>query len=180
MQPSAHGPLRIERDEEWMRLALDLAVEAGQAGEVPIGAVVASGERILGRGRNASISLADPTAHAEIQALRQAGARTGNYRLTGATLYVTVEPCLMCLGALLHARIGRLVYGAADPKTGATGRLEQLRATGADLNHGFETASGVLGTEASKLLQGFFQERRHGPGPGSGEPIGCGEVPKWS
>jgi len=147
-----------------MRAALELARQARHRGEVPVGAVVVLGERTVGRGSNSPIAHHDPTAHAEILALREAAARVGNYRLTGATLYCTVEPCLMCLGAMLHARIGRLVYGAADPKVGAARMLTALDGFGAELNHGFEIREGVLADEASALLLDFFRERRAEPG----------------
>ena len=153
-----------DHDTGFMRSALELAEQARESGEVPVGAVVVVGNETVGRGRNSPIALRDPTAHAEILALREAGARTGNYRLSGATLYSTVEPCLMCLGAMLHARIGRLVYGAADPKVGATVLLDSLGSLGADVNHGFEVRGGVLADEASKLLLDFFRERRDEPG----------------
>ena len=147
-----------------MRSALELAARARSRGEVPVGAVVVLGDETIGRGSNAPIGLRDPTVHAEVLALREAAARVGNYRLTGATLYCTVEPCLMCLGAMLHARIGRLVYGAADPKVGATRVLAALDGLGAELNHGFEIREGVLADEASALLLDFFRERRAEPG----------------
>ena len=143
-----------------MRLALDLAAEARRSGEVPIGAVVVIGGEVVGTGRNANISAVDPTAHAEIVGLRAAAARIGNHRLVGATLYCTVEPCLMCLGATLHARIDRIVYGATDPKIGAIDMLDRLRSEGAEFNHLPEVVAGVLAGEASRLLVGFFQERR--------------------
>ena len=143
-----------------MRLALDLARESGRAGEVPVGAVVVVGDKPIGRGRNSPVTASDPTAHAEILALRDAARRVGNYRLAGATLYCTVEPCIMCLGAALHARIARLVYGASDPKVGAVGRLEALGRSGATFNHRFETLEGVLAEEASGLLVEFFEKRR--------------------
>ena len=147
-----------------MRSALALAEQARESGEVPVGAIVVLGEETVGWGRNSPITLSDPTAHAEILALREAAARTGNYRLSGATLYCTVEPCLMCLGAMLHARIGRLVYGAPDPKVSATAMLASLGGLGAEFNHGFEIRGGVLAEEASGLLLDFFRERRAEPG----------------
>jgi tRNA(adenine34) deaminase len=142
-----------------MRAALAEAELARAAGEVPVGAVVALDDEIVGRGFNQSIAAHDPTAHAEIVALRDASRRVGNYRLTGATLCVTIEPCLMCVGALVQARIGTLVYGAEEPKSGAVrscvrgGELPGL-------NHRFEVVSGVLGDECRELLQAFFRERR--------------------
>ena len=142
-----------------MSEALAQARLAGDAGEVPVGAVVAIDGEIVGRGFNHPIGGVDPTAHAEIAALRDAAARTGNYRLTGATLCVTIEPCLMCVGALVHARIGTLVYGATEPKSGAV--VSTVR--GADLpghNHRFEVVGGVREEECRALMQGFFKERR--------------------
>ena len=154
-----NGPPSLT-DESAMGLALELAREAGEAGEVPVGAVVVRDGRVLGRGRNAAIGQADPTAHAEIQALREAGRESANYRLTGTTVYCTAEPCLMCLGAMLHARIDRLVYAASDPKLGATERLEALRQAGADFNHRFAVLRGPLGDESAAILLEFFRERR--------------------
>lgn len=147
-------------DERFMQLALEEAVRAREAGEVPVGAVVVVGGEVVGRGHNSSLAMNDPTGHAEVLALRDAAARLGNYRLVGATLYCTVEPCLMCLGTAMHARIARVVYGAPDLKVGAIGRLESLRAAGADFNHRFEAVGGVLAEEASSLLVEFFRERR--------------------
>jgi tRNA(adenine34) deaminase len=143
-----------------MRLALEQADVAGRRDEVPVGAVVVMDGRVVGTGANAPISRSDPTAHAEVLALREAGAAIGNYRLAGATLYCTVEPCLMCLTAALHARIDRLVFGAADPKVGAVSRLDELRAGGASLNHRFAVTAGVLADESSAKLRTFFQARR--------------------
>ncbi|MCP3981341.1 MAG: tRNA-specific adenosine deaminase [bacterium] len=140
--------------------ALELAREAGKAGEVPVGAVVVLDGTIVGSGANSPIGSNDPTAHAEIVALRDAAERAGNYRLTGATLYATVEPCLMCFGAAIHARIGRLVYGARDPKVGTTSRIDALTPAGVGLNHEFEVIGGIREREASGLLAGFFRERR--------------------
>ena len=142
-----------------MGLALDLALRARDAGEVPVGAVVVLDGEIVGRGHNASLALSDPTAHAEVLALREAGARLGNYRLVGATLYVTVEPCLMCVGALVHARVHRVVYGAAEPKTGAlASAVAGLTLPG--LNHTFDVVSGVCEAECRALMQEFFRARR--------------------
>jgi tRNA(adenine34) deaminase len=129
------------------------------AGEVPVGAVVVVEGEIVGRAHNAPVALADPTAHAEILALRQAARKRGNYRLTGATLYATVEPCPMCCGAALHARVGRLVYGAADPKAGAVDSLYRLL-DDARLNHRVSTRGGVLERDAVQLLKTFFEARR--------------------
>ena len=143
-----------------MRAALASAREALRAGEVPVGAVVVVEDRVVGRGHNAPISRQDPTAHAEIVALREAASLLGNYRLSGATLYCTVEPCLMCLGAALHARVARLVFGAADTKVGGTEKIEWLRSRGAEFNHRFETHGGVLAEESGALLRDFFRDRR--------------------
>lgn len=142
-----------------MRHALDLAREAWAAGEVPVGAVVVKDGEIVGRGFNAPISGHDPSAHAEIRALRDAAIRLGNYRLTDCTLYVTIEPCAMCAGAIMHARIARLVYGAQDPKTGACGSVVNLFME-KKLNHHTEVTSGVLAQECGDMLSRFFAERR--------------------
>ncbi len=150
----------MHEHERFMRVALDEAVLARRAGEVPVGAVAVVGGEIVGRGHNASLALHDPSAHAEVLAMRDAAARMGNYRLVGTTLYCTVEPCLMCLGTAIHARVTRLVFGATDFKVGAVGRLETLRALGAEFNHRVETRGGVLAEEASALLLAFFRERR--------------------
>jgi len=142
-----------------MALALDQARRARDLGEVPIGAVVAVGGAVVGRGCNQPIASGDPTAHAEIVAIRDACRQVGNYRLTGATLCVTVEPCLMCVGALVHARIATLVYGAAEPRTGAL--TSTVR--GAELpghNHGVEVVAGVREAECRALMQAFFRDRR--------------------
>jgi tRNA(adenine34) deaminase len=143
-----------------MSLALSQAREAADAGEVPVGAIVIDAHgKVIGRGRNAPVLQHDPTAHAEIAALREAAVVVGNYRLDGCTLYVTLEPCAMCCGAMLHARIARVVFGAADAKTGAAGSVIDLFAE-AKLNHQTEVSGGVLGEECAELLQGFFRERR--------------------
>ena len=142
-----------------MREALGLASEAEAAGEVPVGAVVVMGGEIVGRGFNRPISTHDATAHAEVVALRDAGKRIGNYRLAGAELYVTVEPCVMCVGALMHARIATLIYGTPEPRTGAiesTMRAQELPA----FNHRFTVVSGILAAECRAKLQAFFRERR--------------------
>ena len=143
-----------------MRLALDEAQRGLEAGEVPVGAVVVRDGLILGRAHNTPVRLADPTAHAEIIALREAGRRLGNYRLPGATLYVTVEPCPMCCGAALHARLARVVYGALDPKAGAVESLYRLL-DDARLNHRVEAAGGVLAEECGAVLRRFFAAKRH-------------------
>lgn len=148
-----------EDDATWMRAALAQARAALQDGEVPVGAVLVRGGEVIATGRNAPIAGHDPTAHAEIAALRAAAARLGNYRLDGCTLYVTLEPCAMCAGAMLHARLPRVVYGAADPKTGAAGSVVDLFAE-PRLNHQTRVAGGVLAEECGALLSGFFRERR--------------------
>lgn len=148
-------------DEHFMRLALALAAAAAAAGEVPVGALVVMDGTVVGEGANAPVMLQDPSAHAEMRALRAAGARVGNYRLPGATLYATLEPCVMCAGAIIHARIGRVVFGAADPKTGACGSVIDLFAE-PRLNHHAVTCGGVLAVECAAVLQTFFQARRNG------------------
>ena len=148
--------------DEWMDAALDEARRARDAGEVPIGAVVARDGAIVGRGFNQPISSGDPTAHAEIVAIRDAARHVGNYRLTGAVLCVTIEPCLMCLGALAHARIATLVYGAPEPKSGAL--ISVVR--GAELpgfNHRVEVIGGVREDACRELMQAFFKQRRRPP-----------------
>lgn len=146
-------------DEQFMRHALALAEEAERQGEVPVGAVVVIDGEIVGRGFNAPISRHDPTAHAEIQALRNAAEAVGNYRLTGASLYVTLEPCAMCSGAMMHARVARVVFGARDPKTGACGSVVDLFAE-ARLNHHAVVTGGVLEDDCATALRRFFQARR--------------------
>lgn len=141
-----------------MRLALEQARLGRAAGEVPIGAVVVRDGAVLGRGFNSPIALSDPTAHAEVQALRQAARAIGNYRLTWASLYVTVEPCLMCVGAIVQARIGTVVYGVLDSKGGALRSIVDVSML--SLNHRFESVEGVLADECRVLLQDFFQDRR--------------------
>jgi len=142
-----------------MRRALRLAERAASAGEVPVGAVLVLNGEVAGEGFNASISRADPSAHAEIQALRDAATRAGNYRLPGSTLYVTLEPCAMCIGAMFHARVTRVVFGAADPKTGAAGSVLDLFAE-PRLNHHARVCGGVLAEECGALLREFFAGRR--------------------
>jgi tRNA(adenine34) deaminase len=146
-------------DESLMAAALEEAHRARKAGEVPIGAVVAVGDEIVGRGFNQPISSGDPTAHAEIVAIREAARRVGNYRLTGARLCVTIEPCLMCVGALVHARVATLVFGAAEPRSGAV--ISTVR--GGELpghNHRFEVVAGVREAECRDLMRSFFHARR--------------------
>ena len=150
----------MHEHERFMRVALEEAALARTAGEVPVGAVAVVGGEIVGRGHNASLALHDPSAHAEVLAMREAAASSGNYRLVGTTLYCTVEPCLMCLGTAIHARVTRLIFGATDYKVGAVGRLETLRALGAEFNHRVDTMGGILAEEASALLLAFFRERR--------------------
>src|SRR5437763_13476925 len=145
--------------ELMMKEALALAAEAGRAGEVPVGAVVVKDGSIIGRGYNRPISSADPTAHAEIVALREAAAAVGNYRLTGCGLYVTLEPCAMCVGAMVHARVARVVFGARDPKTGACGSIVDLPGI-AHWNHHGSFEGGVLASECGAVLKGFFADRR--------------------
>ena len=145
----------------FMREALRLAEAAAEAGEVPVGAVVVVDGEIVGRGHNQPISANDPTAHAEVVALREAARRQGNYRLTGATLYVTVEPCLMCVGAMVHARIEALVFGTTEPKAGAvesTARAHEMPG----LNHQLTVVSGVLARDCRDVMQRFFASRRAG------------------
>jgi tRNA(adenine34) deaminase len=146
-------------DDDWMAEALTLARAAGARGEVPVGAIVVKDGAIVGRGGNAPIAGNDPTAHAEIAALRDAGRALGNYRLPGCDLYVTIEPCAMCAGAILQARIGRVVFGARDPKTGACGSVIDLFAE-PRLNHHATVTAGVSGGECGELLTRFFDERR--------------------
>jgi tRNA(adenine34) deaminase len=146
-------------DELWMEEALRSAQRALEAGEVPVGAVVVCGDRIVGRGCNRNITGSDPTAHAEIIALREAGATMGNHRLTGCDLFATIEPCPMCAGALVHARIRRLVYGADDSKAGAVRSVMQLL-NQPQLNHKVEVRSGILAGRSAELLQTFFKSRR--------------------
>jgi tRNA(adenine34) deaminase len=148
------------QDSMWMENALEEARLAAAAGEVPVGAVVVKDGEIVGRGHNRNLLDADPTAHAELVALRQAAARLGNHRLSGCTMFATIEPCAMCAGAMVHARLARLVYGAADPKAGAAGSVLVVL-NHPKLNHRMEVASGVLAAECSQLLTSFFQSRRN-------------------
>lgn len=150
-------------DTRWMRLALDMAVQAVAAGEVPVGAVLvnSAGEYLAGA-HNAPIATHDPSAHAEMRVLRAAGLQMENYRLTGSTLYVTLEPCIMCAGAMLHARVDRVVYGAADPKAGAVESLYQLF-DDPRFNHRIQVEAWLLAEESAKLLRDFFRARRARP-----------------
>jgi tRNA(adenine34) deaminase len=150
---------RDEVDRGWMRRALALAREAAAAGEVPVGAVVVAGDQLIGEGWNRPITTQDPTGHAEIVALREAARHQANYRLPGTTLYVTLEPCTMCFGAMIHARIARLVFAARDPKSGVVGGAGDLSRAGY-FNHHFELTAGVCADEAAELLRAFFQARR--------------------
>jgi tRNA(adenine34) deaminase len=146
-------------DERWMRAALHYAARGEAAGEVPVGCVIVQDGAVIGEGWNQPISGNDPTAHAEIVAMRDAAQRLGNYRLTGATLYVTLEPCLMCAGAMIHARIARLVFGAPDPRRGAiNSTIHAFETQG--LNHRVEVSGGVLRDECAGRLQAFFRARR--------------------
>ncbi len=146
-------------DVMWMRHALLLAHRAAAEGEVPVGAVIVKDGELIAEGWNRPIGNHDPSAHAEMQAMREAGKRLQNYRLNGTTLYVTLEPCPMCAGAMVHARIGRVVFGAADPRTGAAGSVYNLLQT-EQLNHRCEVTAGVLATECGQLLRNFFRARR--------------------
>jgi tRNA(adenine34) deaminase len=149
----------VDRDEQFMAIALEEAEAAIRKGEVPVGAVIVLDEDILARAHNSPIALNDPTAHAEILVLREAARRLGNYRLTGTTLYVTVEPCIMCVGAIVHARISRLVYGAMDPKHGGVTSLYRILED-RRLNHTAEVKTGVLAGLCAELLSRFFKEKR--------------------
>jgi len=146
-------------DETWMGEALLLARRAGEEEEVPVGAVIVRDEKVIGRGWNRNIGLHDPSAHAEIMAMREAGIALGNHRLTDCTLYVTLEPCMMCAGAMIHARLDRIVFGASDPKTGAAGGKFGLLSNPAH-NHAPLVDGGCLADECSDLLKDFFRQRR--------------------
>jgi tRNA(adenine34) deaminase len=143
-----------------MRRALDLARRAQDEGEVPVGAVVVLGDKIIGEGWNRPITTHDPTAHAEVVALRDAAAKLGNYRLSGTTLYVTLEPCPMCAGAIVHARVERVVYAARDPKGGAAGSVFSLLPTDEKFNHSVSVEQGPLSEESGAVLRDFFRQRR--------------------
>ena len=158
--PTAKDPTpKTSSDELWMEEALRCAQRALEAGEVPVGAVVVCDGRIVGRGWNRNISDSDATAHAEIIALREAGAAVGNHRLEGCELFATIEPCAMCAGALVHARIQRLIYGADDPKAGAVQSVIRVL-NHPQLNHKIEVRSGVLAGRSAEVLQSFFKSRR--------------------
>ena len=147
-------------DEYWMKRALELATKAEQAGEVPVGAVIVLNDELIAEGWNRPVGSSDPTAHAEIVALRAAGRKLDNYRLLDTELYVTLEPCPMCVGAMLHARVKRVIYAATDPKTGALGgTYDLLNSVGH--NHAFEVTRGVLAEESRVMLQAFFRQKRN-------------------
>ena len=149
----------MNEDEKWMGLALEQARKAEEEGEVPVGAILVKDGLVVARAHNQPISTNDPTAHAEIQLLRAAGEELNNYRLNGTSLYVTLEPCAMCLGAMMHARVERIVYGAHDPKTGVCGSSENLIDANC-FNHKIDLVSGVLENECKQLLKKFFISRR--------------------
>ena len=149
----------MSRDEEWMRRALELALRAEAEGEVPVGALVVRDDQLLGEGWNQPVALRDPTAHAEILAMRNAAQRVGDYRLAGTTLYVTLEPCPMCAAAVAHARIARLVFGAWDPRQGAAGSAFNL-VSAPEMNHRVDAFGGVLSEECGAQLKRFFAARR--------------------
>lgn len=151
--------MHSQEDAAWMELALEQAALAAQAGEVPVGALVIKDGEIIGRGHNCNLLDNDPTAHAEIVALRQAAARVGNHRLSGCILFSTIEPCSMCAGALIHARIARLVYGAADVKAGAAGSVLAVL-NHPRLNHKMEITAGILSERCSAVIQDFFRQKR--------------------
>ncbi len=149
----------MKAHEQYMQLAIELAKTAGQSGEVPVGAIVVKNGKIIGRGSNAPIQLNDPSAHAEMLAIRDAAKTLGNYRLVDCTLYVTLEPCAMCAGVIQHARIDNVIFGATDPKTGACGSVVNLMAE-EKLNHHAKIEGGILAEACGNLLSAFFRERR--------------------
>ena len=149
----------FSRDEGYMSQALDLARQAGEAGEVPVGALLVQDDTVVARAWNQPITVNDPTAHAEMLVLREAASKLENYRLPGTTLYVTLEPCPMCAGAMVHARVSRLVFGAVDSRSGAAGSICDIARSEA-LNHRLEVTGGVRATESAALLQEFFRVRR--------------------
>lgn len=155
-------------DITYMQEAIKLAQQASLNGEVPVGAIVVKNGEIIGRGSNTPISLSDPSAHAEILAIRDAAKTLGNYRLVDCTLYVTLEPCAMCAGAIQHARLTKLIYGASDAKTGACGSVVDLMAE-TKLNHHTEVEGGVLAVECGNLLSDFFKQRRSKKAPNNGD-----------
>ena len=150
---------QLIEDQYFMKMAMDMAAKAEEKGEVPVGAVLVKDGQVISTGYNLSISLHDPSAHAEMECLRQAGKRLENYRLLETTLYVTLEPCAMCAGAMVHSRVTRLVFGASDPKTGAAGSVLDL-VRHPQFNHQLDVSSGVLGDECSEQLSQFFRRRR--------------------
>ena len=156
---TASGPSTQQQDLHFMQLALALALDAKALDEVPIGAVLVCDGEVIGRGQNCPVGSNDPTAHAEIRALRQAAAKAGNYRLPGTVLYVTIEPCAMCVGAMIHARVERLVFGAREPRAGAV-MSRELLADKTWLNHRMEVAEGVLSKPCGDLLREFFARKR--------------------
>jgi len=173
MPVSVNSDEMLETDESWMRRAILVARGAERLGEVPVGAVVVGADgKILAAASNRTIKDNDPTAHAEILALRTAALRTGNYRLTGTTVYSTIEPCAMCAGALVNARVARLVYGTHDERFGAVRSVLQVCDNPA-LNHRMDVASGVLADKCRRLMQDFFQAKRRTP-----EPLALGADPK--
>lgn len=155
------GQGQDEDDAAWMKIALNHARTAAELGEVPVGAVVVKDGQIIGQGHNRNLLDNDPTAHAEMVALREAAARVGNHRLAGAQLFATIEPCAMCAGAMIHARLARLVYGASDPKAGAAGSVLEV-INHPRLNHRMEITSGVLADQCSEVLREFFRSKRSG------------------
>jgi len=160
---------RVDEDERFMRLALALARRAGERGEVPVGAVVVSGGRVIARGGNRPIRNNDPTAHAEVVAIRKAARRRGNYRLSDCDLYVTLEPCAMCLGAVVQARLRRVAYGASDPKAGAV--RSAMRFPFGKLNHRPDLTGGVLADDCGRLLKEFFAGKRKKRAPAAEQPL---------
>lgn len=150
----------VSEDEKYMKMAFEEAHKAREHDEVPIGAVIVKNGEVIGRGFNRPILTSDPTAHAEIIAMREAALITGNYRLGDCALYVTIEPCLMCLGAMIQARIKRLVFGADDPKAGAARLLETIEKSGITLNHKMEVSSGVMKRRCAGIIENFFLEKR--------------------
>ena len=152
--------MQNKTDQFWMSIAIELAKQAGESGEVPVGAVLILDDKMIGKGRNQSIELNDPSAHAEIQALREAGSKIGNYRLNRSKIYVTIEPCTMCIGALVHARIEKLIFGAREPKSGAVSCTHDILEKHS-FNHRFKVIEGVLEDECSQLMRNFFRARRN-------------------
>jgi tRNA(adenine34) deaminase len=151
----------IQLDTQFMRIALEAARAAGSRGEVPVGAVIVHSGEVVASAGNRNLNDSDPTAHAEIVAIREAGRRLGNHRLIGCDLFVTIEPCAMCAGAMVHARLHRLVYGASDPKAGAVQSVTRVL-NHPLLNHRMEVSSGILAAECAELMQSFFREKRTG------------------